>query len=314
MLTVHQNMLNRIIYTFVVLSLFCTSIAAQKQVTLDRTKLAYDRNKKEKAMKQAVESKKQATAQVAKRKTTRRKKVVEQTEFATYLRVNGMYGEVTKEVSNTSEYITFNVFTDGIRWDISLLPAWCTVSSRTANSFTLHIEGNTSYDQRKDWLYVKSDNKQVKVNIIQDARPINVYASINNAWITHNCVVNGKDCMVVYGSFDITNGNGLKFYAVAMIQNEYGNYINASTSYPEYKMSDGKFYAAAETSSLSGNTHNFRIDIPNNSFYPGYEKKHQLRLVVTLYCEKKRDYIPGVSRTIPFVAKKKKKGIQTKEK
>lgn len=315
MLKVRLSMLSKVIIVLITLSLFSVPVTAQKQVTIDRTKLAQDRNKKDRAKKLAVVKKKQEESQTARRKSSNKAKTFEQPKYTSILRVDGIYSEeITKKVSSSPRYETFNVNTDGNNWNVTFLPPWCTLSSRTNNSFTLFINENANYESRKDWLLVKSDNKQVKVYIEQDAKPINVSALINNAWIEHNIVINGTDHMVVSGSFNIINGNGLKFYAVAMIQNEYGSYLFASASYPAFKMSDGKFFAGAETknSDNNSNIHNFRIFIPNDSFYPGYGKKHKLRLTVSLYCEKKGEFIPGVSRTIPFMAKRKKKGIQTK--
>lgn len=318
-LTAHSNMLNKLFLALFSLFLLCSPVMSQKQVTIDRTKLAQDRNRKEAARKQAEARKKEAVQTEAKKQASRRrqKKKVERPQVATYLRVNNVYSDnVTKNVWYSYKYETFKVYTDGKAWNVSMLPFWCTVSDRTSSSFTLCINENYSYDSRRDWLLVSSDSKQVKVYITQDGKPINVSASVNNVRLTHDMTIKGKKSMLVSGNFNIVNGQGLTFYAVAMIKEESGNNIEGSNSYPTYRMQDGSYYATSDTFNNSNHTnnHSFSIVIPTDSFNPGYKKKNKLTVVVALYCIKKGEFISGTTYTVPFVAKRKKKGITTMQK
>lgn len=317
-LTANSNMLSKLLIPFFSLFLFCSPVLSQKQVTIDRTKLAQDRNRKKTAKKQ-TEAKRIVTAQAGTRKQTtrRKKKRVEHPQQATYLRLDYIYSDkVDRNVGYSCKYETFNVNTDGKTWNVSMLPTWCTISSRTSSSFTLRINENNSYDPRKDWFVVGSDQKHVTVYITQDGKPINVSASINNVRLTHGLTVRGKKSMLVSGSFNVVNAQGLSFCAVAMIKDESGRYIDGSFNSTAYRMQNGNFYATSDpfTNDNYTNTQSFTIAIPNNSFIPGYKKKNKLTMVIALYCLKKGDFISGPIYTVPFVAKRKRRGIVTKAK
>lgn len=314
-LTAHSNMRSKLLIPFFSLFLFCSPVLSQKQVTIDRTKLAQDRNRKKTASRQTEARKREVAKAKSKKTTTRRMRRMECPQVASYLRIDNAYSDnVSKNIWYSSWYGTFNVKTDGKVWDVLMLPSWCKVTSRTSSSFTLAITENNSYDMRKDWFVVRSDSKRVKVNITQDGKPINVSASVNNVRVTHNLMVGGKKTMLVSGSFDVVNAQGLSFRAVAMIKDESGKYARGYLGNSWYRMKDGNFCAMSETFTNSShtNTHSFNIAIPNDSFNPGYNKKNNLTLVVALYCIKKEDFVSGSFYSTPFVAKKKKKGVVTK--
>lgn len=310
MLKVNLNMRNSLVMAFLALFCFCAPVSSQKQVRIDRTRLAQDRSAKRYAAKQ------KRNAQASKKPVPKRNEPKEQSKLASYLRVDGYYSnEVTKYVGNKLTILSFDVKTDGNSWTTKFLPSWCELYTKTANGFSIKINENNSFNSRNNWFNVVSDNKTVTIRIRQEARPFNVSASVYDAYIQHNTIQNGNDCMIVSGNFNISNGEDLKFYAVAAINNEYGESVSGTTVFPAYKRNDGKFYAVGETKKNYGsNLHSFNIVIPNAAFYPGYQKKNKLYLNIFLYCENKGEYIPNATYSIPFVAKKKKKGLVTKDK
>ncbi|MDR1348832.1 MAG: hypothetical protein LBJ63_10510 [Prevotellaceae bacterium] len=83
---------------------------------------------------------------------------------------------------------TITVSTDGNSYDVTYLPSWCSVS-KSNGYFTLVCEGNTG-DARTDWFKVKSDEKEVRVNIEQAAGVKTPSAKFENIWVVHNVLEN----------------------------------------------------------------------------------------------------------------------------
>lgn len=319
MLTENLNMRSRLLIAILSLFIFSMPASSQKQVTIDRTRLAQDRSRKAAAKKQAERKKRQAEAEaLAETKTQSVKRPVSKPvspKVASYLRVNSNYSDnISTNVAHFSNTRIFSIDTDGKSWTISHLPVWCSILSRTTSTVSIYFGDNYSCDSRKDWFMVQSDNKYVRVNVNQEGKPYNVVASVGEVSIDHNILDSGSECMKVTGSFRIKNGEGLTFYAVAVMQDEYGNYVRADYNHPTYKMKDGTFYATNKTTTFYGDpqNHHFVIRIPNNAFFPGYKKKQKRKLAIVLYCDNKGEYVQGVSRTIPIVVTRKKGITRTK--
>lgn len=314
--TALSNMPSKLLIAFLSLFLICLPVMSQKQVTIDRTRLAQDRSRKEAAKKQTATRKNETIKTKPRKHVSARyqKKKEERPQVATYLRVNNIYSDnVTEAVGHSLRHVIFDIYTDGKTWDVSSLPSWCTIFSRTPSSFTLRIYENPSYDPRQEWLTVRSDSKMVRICIAQEGKPINASGSIYNVRLMHNKMLNGKKCMALSGQFKVDNGEGLSFCAVAFISGKSGKYINGSPSYPAYRMDNGIFIATSNTSNGSG-VRDFRIFIPNDSFDPGNEKKHDLVVNVAVYCFKNGKYVSETVHSVPFVAKIKRQGIVTKAK
>lgn len=300
---------SRLLIALLAFFLICTPVLSQKQVTINRAKLAQDRNRKEKARKHAVEQKRQVASMTG---SKTQKRHVEQPKAASYLRVNGQYADViNKEVGHAYRFETFTINTDGSSWDILNLPLFCRIQNRTATSLTLQFNENSTYDARKDWFLVKSDNKSVKVNITQKGKPVKVVASITGAEIIHNVLTNGEEGMLINGQLSVKEGSDLPLYAVVRIEDEFNRPVSATSKTYRLSDNDASFITYVATDSQYNSSQRFQIIIPNNSFYPGYKKKNELTLKFYLFCGKSNEYVSGVTYSVPFIAKKKKKGTKT---
>ncbi len=125
-----------------------------------------------------------------------------------YLTVDGKTA-VSSSFSSGSGSQTYSVSTNGGSYDVSLLPSWCTVTSKGANSFTIQYSANTATSARSDWFQVKSGDKTVKVSVTQNANPNTVSAAFQNVWVEHNVVqyvgfmpVKG---MKIHAKFNVNN-------------------------------------------------------------------------------------------------------------
>ena len=87
---------------------------------------------------------------------------------ASYLRVDNQT-EVSSVYVNSGGTRTYSVSTDGTSYEVALLPSWCSVTEKTASSFTIRYSANTSAEVRSDWFQVKSGEKKVKVSVSQAA-------------------------------------------------------------------------------------------------------------------------------------------------
>lgn len=113
--------------------------------------------------------------------------------------------ELKKPVSKTATYLTtstnslnFNsygststitVSTDGNSYEVSYLPSWCSVINKTTNFFKIVCQSNSG-DTRTDWFKVKSDDKEVRINIEQAAGVKVPSAKFENIWVVHNVLEN----------------------------------------------------------------------------------------------------------------------------
>lgn len=85
---------------------------------------------------------------------------------ATYLRVDNKT-EVQSNWSGSAGSETYYVSTDGSDYRVYLLPSWCEVTNKTATSFTITWEANTTGSSRSDWFRVESADQRVRVNVTQ---------------------------------------------------------------------------------------------------------------------------------------------------
>lgn len=315
------------------LFLLLTAPAAYSQglVKLNRDKLHAQQEskhsvKKEPAKKQETKDSgkaKKNTAQSKKRKATssRRRNSYEQntassgysSRTATYLKVNDHYSNYTEKILSAQTYKSFFVNTDGSDYTVSMLPSWCRVTNRTSSYFTIIIDGNYSYDSRTDWFAVRSGNKEIRVSLNQEGRTITVAGTYLFANAMHNYYYNGIRYMVVTARVKICGGRGLKLYAVAAVQNKYGNLVQAKSYYSNYRGADGTFFATSliEPTSDDG-SYMVKVYIPNNAMML-YDKKNELTCKLFLYCEKKGAYIHTQEYSFPFTAKVKDGDVTTKQ-
>lgn len=262
---------------------------------------------KRKAAEQAAAKKRREAAEEdAKRKEDAVN--IQTLKTATYLLV-AQQTSVTKNVSSYGESITLSVSTDGDDWDVSYLPHWCRVT-KYSDFFYLSVQQNTSHDPRSDWFRVTSGSKAVRVDIKQDGAPFNITSSINSAYLTHNVVWNS---LRVNANVTILGAQGQKCLIVAFIEDEKGNYIKASSAFPNYGLQSSNYLCVTkEITPTSDNLQNYNVsvDIPNNAMRL-YNKKNNLRCRLSVYCVKTSTYVSNANYLLPFVAKNKKGKVTT---
>ncbi|MDR2592931.1 MAG: hypothetical protein LBC59_09040 [Chitinispirillales bacterium] len=82
-----------------------------------------------------------------------------------YLRINGQ-SETDVSFGSAGGMKTLTVSTDGSSYDITFVPAWCSVDKYGA-SFSLTCTPNQTTEYRNDWFNVTSGDKTVKVTVSQ---------------------------------------------------------------------------------------------------------------------------------------------------
>lgn len=87
---------------------------------------------------------------------------------ATRLTVDGKSDATTSNWSAESGTETYYVNTDGT-YQVTLLPSWVTVTSKSETQFTVRWESNNTGASRSDWFRVESGSLQVRVNVIQSS-------------------------------------------------------------------------------------------------------------------------------------------------
>lgn len=100
-----------------------------------------------------------------------------------YLTVNGKT-TVSTSFSANGGVETYYISTDE-SWTTWGVPKWCSVEERTSMSFKLKCEANNTGKERHDWMKVKTDNKEVRIDIsqsglIKPSQDDNNYLYVNN--------------------------------------------------------------------------------------------------------------------------------------
>lgn len=86
--------------------------------------------------------------------------------LATYLTVDSKTAvSTTFSLNGGSE--TFYVKTDAGSWDTWGVPSWCEIIEKTESSFTIKCKPNTTGSTRTDYMKIKADGKEVRIDIKQ---------------------------------------------------------------------------------------------------------------------------------------------------
>lgn len=85
----------------------------------------------------------------------------------TYLQVDGNAYEKTSEFDASGGRTSFTVSTSADTYETWGVPSWCSIESKTKNSFTLVCSANNTSETRTDYMKIKADGKEVKINIRQ---------------------------------------------------------------------------------------------------------------------------------------------------
>lgn len=137
----------------------------------------------------------------------------------TYLRVDGN-SSVTTSFGSDGGTRTFSVSTDASSWSTWGVPSFCEVTNRTATSFTLRCNANTSASSRNDYMKIKTDKHEVRIDITQSGASSSsssgslVKGSIEKVWVEQNVDVDGENGIAVHAKFDVS---GMKDKKVRMV-------------------------------------------------------------------------------------------------
>lgn len=124
---------------------------------------------------------------------------------ATYLKVDGKTS-VSSVYSPDGGSETYYVSTDGPSYDVTLLPGWCQLTSKTESSFTIQWSANNTGNSRSDWFRVESGSCQVRVDVSQAAKGPS--AEISKVWVDHNYFYGGMKGMMIHVKFSTYNMKG----------------------------------------------------------------------------------------------------------
>lgn len=146
-----------------------------------------------------------------------------------YLTVNNKTA-VSSSFSSSGGSEIFTVRTDGNSYEVNLLPSWCTVTSKSSNSFTIRCDANSSVSSRSDWFQVKSGAKTVRIDVTQRGNVNTINASFENVWVEHNIVqyigfmaVKG---MKIHAKFNVNNMLNKQGLIQAYFTFQNGNMLN----------------------------------------------------------------------------------------
>ncbi len=236
------------------------------------------------------------------------------TQFtASYLTVNQNSTQFTETLLPFGGRLTFDVQTDGKEWNVWGVPSWCTMT-KSSNGFILEYDENISHGERKDWLVVKCDSKEVRVNISQLAALEAFAANIDNLYLKHNVYSSslGGLCLEIHAIVTITGAAGELCSIDAYITDEKGNYINAKSSYPLYMLSSANPAVCTSTkiSPITNKTQSYDVVcyLPNNAL-DLRKTENNLYCRVIFWCSGK-GYLTDLSRNL-YISTKSKHGVVT---
>ncbi|MBQ9236714.1 MAG: BACON domain-containing protein [Prevotella sp.] len=99
--------------------------------------------------------------------TTRRRSSTVTTKK--YLRVDGYENDIHYDVISDAATFTYDVECSS-GYEVSLLPSWCSLESKSSTQFVIRQEENTSSSERRDWFRVKATyGKQIDIYLTQAA-------------------------------------------------------------------------------------------------------------------------------------------------
>ena len=316
-------MLQKLLIVFLV-GLFCTPCFtyAQPKPTRDTSKdrsvviARQEAQAKQKAVAQEAEQKRKRAAAKTQRKHNAQ--ATQTPQVATYLRVNQLT-TVSKTVGASGGSETFNVSTDGKEWSVIDVPTWCWVT-KYSNYFKLSYNDNPSHDDRVNCFKVKCDSQEVRVEIKQNATPLNITSRFNYAYLTHNVYGNnispsGNLCLKINANVTIQGAKDQKCLVVAFIYDEYNNSIKASSGFSYFGLqSSNDLFVEAEITPTSDDSQSYNVTLylPNNAMRL-WKKKNKLRCQLAVYCVNTSSYISGANHTLSFKAKSKKGKVTTKK-
>lgn len=204
---------------------------------------------------------------------------------ADYLTVNGK-DKVTENISHNSTSRSYKVTTDWNRYEISGLPDWITVRSRTADSFTLNFADNTDRHRRTASVTVSAGYLSVTINVTQEGDIYTRTGTISNSWTkfgaTRGYGMYMTQGIEVHTKFSLDNLSGKQCQIIAYFEFSNGQKLRDINS--NYGTTDGyvatyENFTPPYTSTLYND---YCLYIPYNELHmaPG---QHQLRYYVCIF-------------------------------
>ena len=161
-----------------------------------------------------------------------------------YLTLDGSSSNKTKYFSESGGRETYSVKTSAISYETWGVPSWCRIENKSSSSFTLVCEPNTTSTPRSDYMKVKADGKEIRIDIKQDGQSKG--AIVHNCYITHNLsqqVWNGYMYtpiyyMQIHCHFEVNGYKGKNIRVCAYFYYQNGNKAPAQNY--EYRTTDGQ--------------------------------------------------------------------------
>lgn len=176
---------------------------------------------------------------------------------------------------------TFTVSTDAGSWTTWGIPSFCEVTNRTSTSFTLKCNANNTGSARSDYMKIKTDGQEVRIDISQSAGN-SASATVNRVWVDHNEYQNGLKGMLIHVDFET---KGIRGHDV-----EVGCFFEFANGTPlkdydgQYKSPDGQVAIGKTDDATYENTHwsDFKLFMPHNQLHMSNDKA-DLRFKVQIY-------------------------------
>lgn len=119
-----------------------------------------------------------------------------------YLKINGET-DITTHFSPTGGRVTYRVSTNASTYDVWGVPSWCSVENKTATSFVLVCNSNNSREAKSDYMKVKANGKEVRIDIKQDGRT-GPYAEIEELWVDHDVTEDNIKGMRIHTTYKVS--------------------------------------------------------------------------------------------------------------
>lgn len=237
----------------------------------------------------------------------------------TFLRVN-QKEELSRTYPAKGEKETFQVNCNDSTWRVYALPAWCSVR-RSGAFFTLTCQPNPNHEARKDFFFIRQDDRDVRINVEQEASPGR--GGIASYMIWHNVtsdiamdspsrtgsgddtrsgtdatsygrvtgIITSKKTLEIKVRGQVMEPMDKRWAVLARFRYPDGTWVKASTGnqYGRYFQSsiDGELYDWAEFQPQASSNGHFEVTlkIPNETFDLPPGSQYDLQCVLQLLCE-----------------------------
>ena len=207
---------------------------------------------------------------------------VKDTQTTTYLTVSR--SELYFDASGGTKTITVTSNKD---WEISVGTYSWGHLTRNGNTLTLKVDENTESTERTDYFKLTAGDKEVKINITQEAASNSV--EIDNVWVDHNITRTGYNSvydyywgwqqvpytyyvMRIHVNFVVNGMKGEKIRVCAFFYDDDGDEMTTTNS--NYRAPDGQVTVQDSGIATYENTRwsDFKLEIPYNVMKKGSNK------------------------------------------